>query len=153
MNKFGFLIALFAITLGSCTNKSKTQDATPQDATPIDQNIIDHHTSEMSVDWVGEYEGILPCDDCDGIETVIVLRENHTYVAQYRHLGKPGDNKEWGEEGAFTWNDAGSNVTLVSADETIQFKVGENQLFLITDEGVDLNFNDTSKLHVLNKRQ
>ena len=85
MNKFGLLIALLAFTLMSCTNQSKKQTDEP---TTMDETMIDSHTSEMSLDWAGVYQGTLPCADCEGIETMIELKDDHTYVAHYNHLGK-----------------------------------------------------------------
>ena len=81
MNKFGLLIALLAFTLMSCTNQSKKQTDEP---TTMDETMIDSHTSEMSLDWAGVYQGTLPCADCEGIETMIELKDDQIGRASCR---------------------------------------------------------------------
>ena len=150
MNKFGLLIALFAITLVSCTNQSKKQNGTIQD-TEINESVIDSHTSEMSLDWAGVYEGLLPCADCEGIETTIELRENHTYLAHYKYIGKSADSNEFSQEGTFTWDVMGSTITMESENETSQYKVGENQIRLLNADG-EVNTGNLAELYVLKKK-
>ena len=151
MNKFGLLIALFAITLGSCTNQSKKQDGTHQDGTSIDEGVIDSHTSEMSLDWVGVYEGMLPCADCEGLETVIELKDDRTYVAHYTYLGSREDENKFTNEGTFTFDVLGNNITLESENETSQYKVGENQLIMLNQDG-ELNTGELADFYVLKKK-
>nr|WP_250850238.1 copper resistance protein NlpE N-terminal domain-containing protein [Acinetobacter sp. ANC 5378] len=33
-------------------------------------------TVETSLDWAGEYKGVFPCADCEGIETDLELKSN-----------------------------------------------------------------------------
>lgn len=154
MNKFGLLVAVLLITLVSCTSggKQETQnsDNDANQALVESNEMIDSHTSEISLDWAGVYEGTLPCADCEGIETVIELKDDHTYVAYYKYLGNPGNNK-FTEKGAFTWDETGSNVTLKSENETTLFKVGENQLFMLTQDG-EINTGELADFYVLNKK-
>ncbi|GGD94473.1 copper resistance protein NlpE [Planktosalinus lacus] len=39
----------------------------------------DISTSENSLDWHGTYQGILPCADCEGIQTEVTLHDNNTH--------------------------------------------------------------------------
>ncbi|MDR1317601.1 MAG: copper resistance protein NlpE [Spirochaetales bacterium] len=50
----------------------------------------------------GSYSGILPCADCEGIQTRIRLEGNGTYILQARYLGKSTELFE--EAGRFTIN-------------------------------------------------
>ena len=149
MRKFGIVIALIAITFVSCTNQSKKQDTDLQDSTTLNEGIVDSHTSEMSLDWAGVYTGTMPCADCEGIETTIELKDDHTYVAHYKYLGK-GDN-EFTEEGTFTWSSTGSVVTLESGDNTSLYKVEENRIILLMDDG-ELNTGELADYYILNKK-
>lgn len=36
--------------------------------------------SRNSLDWEGTYKGILPCADCEGIETMVILKDNDRYT-------------------------------------------------------------------------
>src|SRR5680860_1196807 len=45
------------------------------------------HTSRNSLDWKGIYTGVLPSDDCEGIDTSISLNKDQTYLLKLRYLG------------------------------------------------------------------
>lgn len=151
MKKFGLLIALFAFALISCTSKSGNQFDKDRADAPKDQSIIDPYAAQESLDWVGVYEGTLPCADCDGIETSIQLNENYTYVATYTYIGKPKDEKAFSYKGTFTFDGLGSTITLESDTETSQYRVGENELILLDAEG-DVNVGKLAHMYILKKK-
>jgi copper homeostasis protein (lipoprotein) len=37
--------------------------------------VIDEHNAKNSLDYIGMYKGIVPCADCEGIETILNLRD------------------------------------------------------------------------------
>ncbi|MEZ5488459.1 MAG: copper resistance protein NlpE N-terminal domain-containing protein [Steroidobacteraceae bacterium] len=39
------------------------------------------------IDWVG-HRGVLPCADCAGIETVVILADDGTYSTHSHYRGK-----------------------------------------------------------------
>jgi uncharacterized lipoprotein NlpE involved in copper resistance len=88
------------------------------------------HTSRNSLDWEGVYTGVLPSDDCEGIDTSISLDKDQTYLLKLRYLGSPEkERKDFISEGKFTWDEKGNNITLEGAKEgSRKFKVGENYL-------------------------
>lgn len=88
------------------------------------------HTSQDALDWAGAYRGVIPCADCQGIETVVTLKSNGTFTRLFKYLGK-GD-EVFSKEGRFTWNAAGSIVTLAG---DAQYLVGENRLTRLTPDG------------------
>lgn len=151
MNKFGVLVALLAFALMSCTNQSKKQADENIDSTAFDQSVVDSHTSEMSLDWAGVYTGVMPCADCEGIETVIELKNDHTYVAHYTYLGTSEDENTFTNEGTFTFDVLGNNITLQSGDETSQYRVGENQITLLNTDGT-INTGELADFYVLKKK-
>ena len=151
MNKFGLLIALFSFTLMSCTNQSNKQANENDDLYTTDEAIIDHHTSQTSLDIIGVYTGILPCADCEGIETMIELKEDNYYISHYKYLGKTGEGNEFSNEGPFDWNDDGNSISLQAEGEPTQYKVGENHIILLNADG-EVNTGDMADLYVLKKR-
>lgn len=105
--------------------------------------VMDAHTSENSLDWEGTYSGVLPCKDCDGIDTRLILRKNQTYQLVVRYLGIPEkESKDFISEGEFSWEDNGSNILLKGEKTDFQkFKVGE--LFLLP---LDINGNQIKRV-------
>ncbi|MDR2858181.1 MAG: META domain-containing protein [Novosphingobium sp.] len=89
------------------------------------------HTSQNALDWAGVYRGVIPCADCEGIETVVVLRPEGRFTALSRYLGK-GDGEVFSREGRFTWNAAGSAVSL---EGDAQYFVGEGRLTRLAADG------------------
>lgn len=88
--------------------------------------------SLTSVDWSGTYQGILPCADCEGIKTQIVLNEDLTYALKTQYIGK--SDSIFQEKGKFVWNDAGGAITFSNSNHQI-YQVGENGLFHLDKKG------------------
>ena len=150
MNKlsgYGVLIALLAFTLMSCTNQGNKN----QDATTNDETVVDMHTSEISLNWAGVYEGTMPCADCEGIETTVELRDNNTFTATINYLGECDKAHTYTNEGTFTWEDSGQIVTLVAEDDISQYKVGENHITMLDANG-EVNTGELADFYVLKKK-
>ena len=87
----------------------------------------DAHSSRNSLDWAGTYSGVLPCADCPGIETTITLHADGRYERKLDYLERSVE--PWVDSGSFSWNAAGSAVTLREPGGAGQhFMVGENTL-------------------------
>lgn len=94
----------------------------------------DAHTSQNSLDWVGTYTGVIPCADCEGIETKITLKDNRNYQKFSVYLGK--DSRAFSEAGQFEWNERGSRIGLMPKDgEPSEYKVGEGYLQMLSRQG------------------
>lgn len=146
MNKFGILIAVAAFTLMSCTNQGSKQS----EDTTTTEAVADMHTSEISLDWAGVYEGTMPCASCEGIETVVELKDDHTFTASFTYIGGEEEFTTT-NEGKFTWDDSGQIVTLVDGDDISQYKVGENHITLLGDDG-QVNTGELAEFYVLQKK-
>lgn len=121
------------ITITSCASRQTTQSASTETSGGT-QTVVDGHTSQNSLDWWGTYTGIIPCADCEGIQTTVTLNRNLTFSTKTVYLGKY-DN-EFLTEGAFTWNDAGNIVRFKNQGKNEeQYFVGENQLIQLDREG------------------
>ena len=149
MKKIGLLITVAALTLISCTNQGSKQEE--KDAETTEQVAADTHTSETSLDWAGVYEGTMPCASCEGIETVVELKDNHTFTASYTYMGGENEDFTTTSEGEFTWDDSGQIVTLVDGDNISQFKIGENKITLLGDDG-KVNTGELAEFYVLKKK-
>ncbi|MGF1724420.1 copper resistance protein NlpE [Photobacterium nomapromontoriensis] len=111
--------------------------------TPVNQEGIDEndlatidtaHNARNALDWYGTYTGILPCADCEGIKTELVVNKDGTYTLTEMYLGK--ENATFEHEGAFNWNAEGNTIAIPGvSDNAIQYFVGENQLFRLDREG------------------
>ncbi|WP_027390290.1 copper resistance protein NlpE [Chrysiogenes arsenatis] len=96
--------------------------------------IIDHHTSQNALDWAGIYAGTLPCADCAGIATTVILQYDNTFELQMIYEGK--STHPFVDRGQIEWDKAGRTIRLIGLNTVpMQFQVGENILFLLDQEG------------------
>ncbi len=96
--------------------------------------VADEHNAKNSLDYLGIYKGTLPCADCEGIETEIILSKDETYVKKTKYLGK--DEKVFEELGDFTWQEDGNTMSLEGIDtEPTLYFVSENKLIQLDQEG------------------
>jgi copper homeostasis protein (lipoprotein) len=125
MKTQNLILILFMVFVGlvSCKSNKKAQTS---EVKPTADN------SMTSIDWAGIYQGILPCADCEGIKTQIVLNKDLSYVLETQYLGK--DEKIFQAKGTFKWNEEGSKITLDNTEKQI-YQVGENRLFHLDKDG------------------
>ncbi len=115
--------ALFILTVISCNSQQKAITKT--------QNARGD-SSLTSVDWQGTYQGTLPCADCEGIKTQLVLNDDLSYILKTKYLGK--SDSVFQEKGKFTWDNSGSNIQLENSGGQ-SYQVGENILFHLDKNG------------------
>ncbi|MFD0700017.1 copper resistance protein NlpE [Myroides pelagicus] len=130
------VVAALALSIGfvSCKNDKKTDAETKVEQVIKEEIVIDDHTSENALDWAGTYQGVLPCADCPGIETTIVLNQDGTFskVTVYQEKA----DAKFEDKGAFTWNDKGSIVVLkTETGETSQYQVAEGSILALDTAG------------------
>ncbi|NLO71498.1 MAG: copper resistance protein NlpE [Porphyromonadaceae bacterium] len=142
--KILILFALLAVVFSSC-KKEKTEDKSEErieesDSIVISEESLKEHSAKNALDWAGEYKGIVPCEDCDGVETALILNEDLTFTQSLTYIGKGGP---YDSNGSFTWDDMGNVVSLEFEDGSIaKYFVGENKLFLLDDYGNRLEGDD-----------
>ncbi len=129
-----FSFIALAISGQSCFQKKPdalTRDAIDESALP-DSMLRDRHTAENSLDFEGKYTGILPCTDCEGIRTEIILNDNKTYHKSEVYLGK--SDTLTSEEGK--WVIHGSIVRLRNQLNATQlYFAGENYIQQLDSTG------------------
>ena len=102
MKKVFLSLALVASVLVSCNQKKEASNEveTPTEVVAeTDLNVV-----------VGNYEGILPCADCEGIKTTVALNSDNTYEITSVYLGEKGKGEEFKETGV--WSLLNNVVTL-----------------------------------------
>lgn len=128
-----------AILIFSCTGMHKNS---AQKSNNGEDQSTTGHTSQNSLDWEGTYRGILPCENCEGLEATITLNKDLTYKQTYRSIGKV--DEPVATAGKFTWSKSGSSITLspTSTGEPVQYFVGENTLTQLDAQGNKVGGND-----------
>ena len=153
MRKHYFISAILFFILVSCqkqNNKETTltnDSIIKSDGDTID--TIDKHTSLNSLDYLGVYKGVLPCADCEGIQTTITLNENLTYSIKTQYLGKGA--KVFEQNGMYKWNDK-VNILVLGDSENVPryYFVGENMLTQLDMSGKKI-IGDLADSYQLNK--
>jgi len=133
MKRFISILSIFCLlfALNSCKSRSKKQ----ADAA-VEVQLATGDNSRTSVDWDGNYYGVVPCADCPGIETRITLNKDETYQVSWKYQDK-GD-ETFQNSGKFQWDASGGIITLGNLDKEYfpnQYRVGENCLFQLDKEG------------------
>ena len=75
------LLLALPLLLAAC----QTPSAPATDATDT-STVVDSHTAENALDWPGRYAGLLPCADCEGIQTQLTLNADKTYVLEEHYV-------------------------------------------------------------------
>ena len=79
--KKNLLLLALPLLLAACqTPSTPATDATDSNA------VVDSHTAENALDWPGRYAGLLPCADCEGIQTQLTLNADKTYVLEEHYV-------------------------------------------------------------------
>lgn len=140
------ILALSAGFLLSCEKKEEEViTRTPAEV------VADEHTAKNSLDIVGTYHGILPCADCEGIETEISLLPDETYTKKTKYLGK--DEKIFEEIGDYNWKSDGNTLILEGIDaEPVEYLVRENSLMQMDMQGNRIT-GDLSEKYILEKQK
>jgi uncharacterized lipoprotein NlpE involved in copper resistance len=148
MKKLLILILCFTVFL-SCKNNKTSENEEVENQTDM-QQAPDMHTSQIALDWLGVYKGILPCADCEGIATEINLKDNNSYIIKRLYLGK--EEMFFEETGDLQWTEDGSTVVLTNAKDgnATLYKVGENHLRQLDLEGKPIE-GELAEMYILHK--
>jgi uncharacterized lipoprotein NlpE involved in copper resistance len=106
------------------------------------------HNSRNSLDWTGTYTGLIPSASGMGIEVRLTLNGNGTYALNYHYVGRA--DPDFSSTGNFTWNNAGSVITLDSITGPLNYQVGENMLRQLDMDGKVITGN-LADMYILRK--
>ena len=107
------------------------------------------HNSRNAVDWAGTYEGITPCAVCPGIKLRLTLQKDGRYELSTQYLERQAAPQT--ARGQFSWNAAGSTITLDAAGRGQQFQVGEGRLLQLNQDGSSPGWSATHRVLTLQK--
>ena len=114
-------------------DSNKNDQQTTTTTTTTETTVVETTTP----DWVGTFVGTLPCADCPGIETTIVLNADNTYSKT--SVYKERDTKIE-ENGAVTVD--GDKITLTpSATENVgvtMYRSEQGKLIQLNPEGEEI---------------
>ena len=145
-----FFAALMGFAL-SCTSGGSGTSLTTANARQDTIQHTDAHDAQNSLDWAGMYKGVVPCADCEGIGTILVLNSDDTYLLKQTYLGKP-DAVSTEKTGKFTWKDDKQTIVLEGIDQAPnQYKVAENKVTQLDMQGNKIT-GDLSSKYILNKQ-
>ncbi len=136
--------------LYSCNNTKKTDAETDNVNMEMDElRGSDMHNSQTSLDWAGTYVGMLPCSNCEGIDTELRI-EDDVYVL--KTLRKGVDNAYLEQTGNITWSDDGSMIILGGIEDgPFMYKVEENRIVQLNTSG-NRNTGDKANAYILRKK-
>ena len=135
------LLLALSLALTACIPR-QAADGAPLGADPA-------HSSRNSLDWAGAYEGVLPCADCPGIKTRLLLFADGHFELSTQYLDRQPAPQS--ASGRFSWNSAGSTVTLDAAGFGQQFQVGEGRLLQLNQDGSSPGWNASHRVLTLQK--
>lgn len=144
-NKFQLIILFIAFSplMSSCDSSN--------DKYSSEMIRPDMHNSMISLDWAGTYHGVVPCADCEGIDTKITLTEDFTYQIERNYIGR--SDQIFRSGGTFSWSEDGSRIQLNDLNPSHApgvFQVGENRLFQLDMEGNRIR-GDLAQHYILTK--
>jgi len=153
-----FYIALALIGFSACTSSNNSQTSSEEARDSLADQMVSRplemenpdpaHNSQNSVDWMGTYEATLPCADCPGIKTVLMLNDDETFQMSSEYLER---DTKFEDNGTFEWQNDGSVVHLKGKDTDMKLKVGENRLFQLDQEGNEIT-GDLAEHYVYKKQ-
>lgn len=131
--KLFLLLTVVAVVFSAC-RKEKTSETKPVEIDSIE--IIEvpdtiQHIAQGIIDLEGEYKGIMPCEDCDGVETALYLSFDNTFTQSLYYIGKGGPYES---KGTFKWDETGNIIELYFEDgSTAKYQVEEGKLTLLDE--------------------
>ncbi len=127
------IFLLFSVLMLASACKPRTANQPVAAETP--GSVIDMHNSRTALDWAATYVGLLPCASCSGILTELTLGYDETFMLRLTYQGKEPEITDE-VSGTFSWNDAGSVITLNNVDGMPgHYFVGEGYLLHLDADG------------------
>ena len=147
MKKYILLLGFIIIVIFGCQQQTKNNSNSKVAKETTAANATN---AKNAIDLSGIYKGILPCADCDGLETEITINENATFCLKTKYQGK--GNKVFEQKGTFTWNKAG-NIIIFSGIKNAPNKyfVSKNRITQLDMSGKKI-VGSLTKAYILSKQ-
>lgn len=82
--------------------------------------------------WVGTYSGIIPCADCMGIQTELMLKKDTTFVKRSNYLGK--STEIFVDKGNFSFSADGNLIFIESVKGKEQYQLVEDKIKMLNND-------------------
>jgi len=131
---FTIIVVLFCFE--SCTEKNKKKKSLTEGLeNEMDIMSVDNiNNGQLSFAWTGTYKGTLPCADCEGIKTEVILKKDGMFKRITQYLGK--SNKSFSEIGSFDYDSNDKKITLnLDNGSSRKYEVVKNKLFHLDNNG------------------
>lgn len=123
-----YLFSFMLLFLFSCKKEKATIDTDEQ---TIEIKTDSVKSSEIIQNWEGEYKGIFPCEDCDGIETSLTLNFDNSFVQISHYIGKGGPYES---KGSFEFDEDKQQFMLSYEDGSqALYKLSEYSIILLDE--------------------
>ena len=119
-----FALFIVALLAHACTS--------PPKQAPQAEEYPDSHTSRNSLGWEGVYKGTIPCADCEGIITQLMLNHNNTFTLNSTYLAD--SVKTFKTYGQISWNQSMIRLTTEEGDSLFA-RVEEGRVRLLDMKG------------------
>lgn len=124
-----FILSSLALLLASC------RDTQPADSATLATENTEAIRSAEGI--AGRYEGTLPCTDCRGIKTMLILNPDSTYRLDQEYLGKTGDSAHKIEYGRYVAFEQFLRIQLKYRDGGLGPFIGITDLNTVTMQDAD----------------
>lgn len=147
-------IALLVFT--SCSNESPTKEATAiPDSVSADtgnpgktieniQKKLEQEHREKLKSVPGSYIGVLPCADCEGIKTMIVLNPDNTFLKKTAKQGKK-ERTVNETKGSYNYDPISHKITLSSEEGEAIYLFKENHIVQLDKGGKEIKSEKTEQ--------
>ena len=134
-SKFFVLAIVGSLLFASCSDGTKGGKADESSAampgTPAAAGVAE--AADMLADVSGTYTGVLPCADCEGLKTTVILNSDKSYEIDEEYLGKKVTNKTNGRP----WIVKDEILTLDSMKNSrpVKYKIEDNSIVQLDANG------------------
>jgi uncharacterized lipoprotein NlpE involved in copper resistance len=113
-------------------------------------SAVETQTTESSLRIAGTYTGMIPCADCDGIETDLKLNNDRTFELVTVYRAK--DTTAYPTKGTFRFGEDGNTLICEAENYVQRYKIGENALIHLDQQGNVIEV-ALAEMYVLKKKR
>ena len=128
------------------TTPDASQIQAPQDEPPSSGTV---QPPVRAVDWEGNYYGLLPCADCEGIRAILTLRPDASYILSLTYEGR--NDLPLMMRGHFTWDAQDSRIELDDQGDHRRYVIGNGEARMLNRDGTPIT-GVLANRYVLKKR-
>jgi len=139
--KFRAILLLMGVAFFSCHEAPRGEQEPIIKDTTVKDTIVFVKDSTMALNYsdslpLGAYQGIFPCQDCDGIQQTILFTKEKVFKQEQMAWGK----NETLKSGNGTWEGKGDTIKLFQNSRSVMDLIKkEDTLFPIYISGIKLN--------------